>query len=293
METLRASKSIRSSLKLLAVLVVISGVFLATSTGGFVLSFRELGFSIFSGLQRGVFTIFDGVENTFTAIGDLATLREEYNLLSEKLEDYEFLQRTNAEIRKENDRLSELLGFTQTYSYKTQTARIIGRDPENLYSAITINKGSRQGVQKNMPVIAIQNGNVGLVGKVITVGQFSSLIMPIYDFNSHVSARIQDTRDLGLISGNGNPDGVLTLNYIKKRVLDDLQFGDTIVTSGENDNYMRETVIGTVSAISDVSYDTSLIISVVPTIDFSRLEEVVVVDTGVLNETTQAREALE
>ncbi len=290
MDTVHASKSLAFSLKLLAVLVIISGTLLTVSTGVFVLNFKELGFSIFSGAQRGVFAVIDGVHNTFTAIHDLGTLREEYEKLTEKVEDYEFLQRTNAEIRKENERLTELLGFTQSYSYKTQTARIIGRDPESLYSSITINKGSRDGIVKNMPVIAIQNGNVGLVGKVVTVGLFTSFIMPIYDFNAHVSARIQNTRDLGLISGNGNSDGSLTLQYIKKRVLDDLQFGDVVVTSGENDNYMRETSIGTISSITETNYDSSLIITVVPTIDFARLEEVVVVDTGVLNETSQGRE---
>ncbi len=287
MDTLHATKSIRSSLKLLAVLVIFSGIMMTVSTGVFVLNFKALGFSIFSGAQRGVFAVFNSIENTITAIGQLATLQEEYQILSEKVEDYEFLQRSNAEIRKENERLTELLGFTQTYSYKTQTARIIGRDPESLYSGITLDKGARDGIVKNMPVIAIQNGNVGLVGKVITVGRYTSFIMPIYDFNSHVSARIQNTRDLGLVSGNGSADGALTLSYIKKRVMSDLQYGDMIVTSGENDNYMRETTIGTISNIEVVDYDTSLIISIMPIIDFARLEEVVIVDTGTLNETTQ------
>ncbi len=291
MDTLHAVKSIKFSLRLLVILVAISGIFLTVSTGVFVLNFKELGFSIFSGMQRGVFTVIDGVENTFTAIRDLATLQEEYQKLTEKLEDYEFLQRSNAEARKENERLTELLGFTQTYSYKTKTARIIGRDPESLYSSITLNKGSKDGIQKNMPVIAIQNGNVGLVGKVVSVGRYTSFIMPIYDFNSYVSARIQNTRDIGLISGNGSADGTLTLNYVNKRVRPDLQYGDAIVTSGENDNYMRETTIGTISSIADVDYDTSLIISVVPTIDFARLEEVIIVDTGTLNETSNTKEA--
>ncbi len=290
--TLHATHSLKFSLKLLVGLVMISGILLTASTGVFVLNFKALGFSIFSGAQRGVFAVVDGIENTFTAIRALSTLQEEYQILSEKVEDYEFLQRSNAEIRKENDRLTELLGFTQTYSYKTTTARIIGRDPESLYSGITLDKGSRHGVEKNMPVIAIQNGNVGLVGKVITVGLYTSFIMPIYDFNSHVSARIQNTRDLGLVSGNGSSDGTLTLNYIKKRVMDDLQYGDTIVTSGENDNYMRETTIGTISGINSVDYDSSLIISIIPTIDFARLEEVIIVDSSTLNETTQDVRAL-
>ncbi len=288
MDTLHASKPLRFSLLLLLSLVIVSGVFLTLSTGVFVLNFKQLGFSVFSGAQRGVFAVVNGIESTFTAIADLATLREEYQILTEKLENYEYLQRNNAEIRKENDRLNELLGFSQAYSYRSHSARIIGRDPESLYAGLTVDKGSKHGIQKNMPVIAIQNGNIGLVGKVVTVGQYTSFIMPIYDLNSHVSARIQNTRDLGLVSGNGNSDGALTLNYIKKRVLDDLQYGDVIVTSGENDNYMRETPIGTISSISAVVYDTSLSISIMPIIDFARLEEVLIVDTSTLNETLQS-----
>ncbi len=290
MEKIHTSRSLKSSLLLLASLVTVSGIFLTISTGVFVLSFKQIGFSFFSIAQREIFSVVDTVENTFTALGDLANLQEEYNILVERVEDYEFLQRSNAEIRRENERLTQLLGFTQTYAYKTETARIIGRDPENLYSGITIDKGSRHGVQKNMPVMALQSGNIGLVGRVVTVGLYTSLIMPIYDFNSHVSARVQSTRDLGLISGNGFSDGTLTLNYIKNRVLNDLQFGDVVVTSGENDNYIRETPIGTISAISDVDYDTNLIISVVPIIDFSRLEEVILVDTETLNETQGTRQ---
>lgn len=58
-----------------------------------------------------------------------------------------------------------------------------------------------------------------------------------------------------------------------------MQYGDIVVTSGENGNYIKEIPIGTISAVSVVDYDTSLIISVVPIVDFSRLEEVIVIDS--------------
>ena len=278
---IRSFSALKFTHIILVLLIIISGVLLSFSTGSFVFNLKEIGFSVFSTVQKGVVGTIDYVGGIFTSIEQLATIKEEHEILTKKLEDYEFLQRTNAKIIQENERLNDIFGFSNDYTYTTIGSRIIGRDPESLYSSITINKGSNHGVQKNMPVIAVQNGTVGVVGKVVSVGLFTSMVMPLYDFNSHISARIQSTRDLGLASGNGDS---LTLQYIKDRVLVDLQYGDVVVTSGENDNYMREIPIGTIDSIETVDYDTSLIISLTPIIDFSRLEEVLVVNMKTLNQ---------
>ena len=74
------------------------------------------------------------------------------------------------------------------------------------------------------------------------------------------------------------------MKYIKKRVLEDLHYGDVIVTSGENANYMRDLPIGSISKISVVDYDSSLDIELTPILDFSRLENVVVVNMREIND---------
>ena len=74
------------------------------------------------------------------------------------------------------------------------------------------------------------------------------------------------------------------MQYIRKRVAPDLNFGDVIVTSGENDNYMRDVQIGTISKITVLDYNSSLNIEVTPIIDFSRLENVIVVNQKELND---------
>lgn len=270
---------------LLVFFVLVSGILLGLSTGGFIISFKEFGFSALSSVQKSVNTAGSSISGTFSAIKELAQLQEEYEVLIEKLKDYEYLQRNNAEIRRENIRLREQLGLSESLNKENYTAYIIGRDPNAMYSAITINKGTKDGIKKNMPVIALQRGNVGLVGKVIEVGRNSSLVIPIYDYQSNVSARIQNTRDLGLISGNGSSETQsLAMKYIKKRVLDELQYGDVIVTSGENGNYERDIPIGTISKITVLDYDSSLEIEVTPIIDFSRLESVIVMNMGELND---------
>ena len=273
---------------LLVILVVVSSLMLAFSSGGFVLDFKRIGFSIVSSLDKGVHFVVDGVKDTVNAVGELHKLKKDYNDLVIKLEDYENMQHANADITKENARLREQLGFSLSLEEKNIPAQIISRDFDNAYSYITIDKGNVNGIKKNMPVIAIQNGNRGLVGKVVQVGTFTSQVMPVYNINFIVSARVQNTRDLGLANGLGSQDQPLILQHIKKRVLDDLQYGDVIVTSGENGNYMRDIPIGTISKISIVDYNSSLNIELDPILDFSRLETVIVVNQKELNDKKEA-----
>ena len=219
----------------------------------------------------------DSVKRSVGAVRELSELKRNYDELVLKLQNYEQMQRSNAEIRKENEQLKEQLDFAKSVEQKNYPAQIISRDVDKLYASLTIDKGSVNGIGKNMPVIAYQNGNIALVGKVVEVGRFTSTIMPVYSIDCTVSARIQNTRDLGLVSGFGD-DTKLSLKYIKKRVMDTLNYGDVIVTSGENGNYMRNMPIGSISEIRVVEYDSSLEIDVTPLIDFPRLETVIVVD---------------
>ena len=269
---------------LFVILIVLSSVLLAFSSGGFVLDFKRIGFSVVSTLDKGVHFVVDGVKDTVNAVGELHRLKKDYNELVIKLEDYKAMQRSNADITKENARLREQLDFSLSLEEKNIPAQIISRDFDNAYSYITIDKGSVNGIRKNMPVIAIQNGNRGLVGKVIQVGTFTSQVMPVYNVNFIVSARVQNTRDLGLVNGLGTQEQPLILQHIKKRVQEDLHYGDVIVTSGENGNYMRDIPIGSISKISVVDYNSSLNIELTPIIDFSRLETVVVVNQKELND---------
>ncbi len=275
---------------LLVLYLLTGGLCLAFSSGGFVLNFKQIGFSIFSSLDKGVHFVTGGVKNTFNAVGELRKLQKDYNDLVIKLENYEEMQRSNADIRKENARLKEQLDFAVSLDEKNITAQIIARDLDNAFTYLTINKGSVNGIKKNMPVIAFQNGNQGLVGKVVQVGTFTSQIIPIYNINNIVSARIQNSRDLGLVNGLGSQDQPLLMQYIRKSVVDELNYGDIVVTSGENDNYMRDIAIGTISKITTLDYNSSLNIELMPIIDFARLENVVVVNQKELNDRKSTEE---
>ena len=280
----RFSFRLKFSEFLLIILLMLSSVSLAFNSGSFVINLKNVGFSILSSIEKGVSFCVNGVTNTVNSVGELRKLKKEYDELVIKLEKFEQMQRSNVDIRKENERLKEQLDFVSSIEEKNIPAQIISRDLDNNYSYLTINKGSINGIKKNMPVVAFQNGNQGLVGKIVQVGTFTSQVIPIYNINNMVSTRIQNTRDLGLVSGLGSQDQPLILQYIRKRVLPELNYGDIIVTSGENDNYKRDIPVGTISKIETISYNSSLYIEILPIIDFSRLENVVVINPKELKE---------
>ena len=269
---------------LLIGLLLISNIVLNFSSGGFILNLKKIGFSAISTVEKGVHIVTHGIGDTFSAVKELKQLKKDYNDLVIKLENYEQMQRSNADIRKENERLREQLDFAISLDEQNYPAQIISRDFDNVYTYLTIDKGSVNGIKKNMPVIAFQNGNRGLVGKVVQVGTFTSQVMPVYNLNYIVSARIQNQRDLGLVNGTGSQDKPLLLQYIRKNVASELSYGDIIVTSGENDNYLKDIPIGTISKIISLDYNSSLNIELTPIIDFSRLENVIVVNQKQLND---------
>lgn len=283
----KTSFRFRTAEILLIALMLLSNVILNYSGGGFVLNIKKIGFSAFTSIEKSVHFVVDGLVDTVNSVKELHKLRKEYNELVLKLENYEKMQRSNADIRKENERLRQQLDFAISMDEKNIPAQIISRDFDNVYAYLTIDKGSVNGIKKNMPVIAYQNGNQGLVGKVVQVGTFTSQVMPVYNLDNIVSARIQNSRDLGLVSGRGSSESPLLMQHIRKKVADELSYGDVVVTSGENDNYMKDIPIGTISKIISLDYNSSLNIELTPSIDFSRLENVIVVNQKELNDRRQ------
>ncbi|AEF84290.1 rod shape-determining protein MreC [Treponema primitia ZAS-2] len=273
-------------------LSLVSFSMLLFSTRSFVIDFRDMGLSLFSGIRGSIYGISSLVSRTVLSVQELATLRREYAELTDRMTRYEQMERTAAEIRQENNRLREQLGFAETLRFRHIPAQIIGRDPDNLFSALVINKGKRDGLANNMPLIAYQNGIQVLVGKVVQAGQFESLVLPVYDLSFYASARLSDSRYEGLVEGQGNPETPLLMRSIPKRAREEINHGDLIVTSGIGGVYPPGITIGRVSTILYQEYETSMSVEMEPSIDFSRLEYVFVIDVET-NPEEKEREGLD
>jgi rod shape-determining protein MreC len=270
--------ALNSSFYVFVSLVIVSVLLLMFSGGNFIFHFKNAGLSLFSGVRGGIYELSSAVSRTVLSVKELADLRKEHTELLKQLERYEELERSNAEIYQENIRLREQLGFAQTLRYRRIPAQISGRDPNNLFSAVVINKGSFAGVSRDMTVVAWQNGTQALVGKVIQIGAFESLIMPVFDNNALVSSRLSVMRYEGIVEGQGNQDAPLLMRFVPKRAQDEINIGDIVVSSGMGGVYPAEINIGRVNRIYSPEYGTTLEIEVLPMIDFSRLEYVYVIE---------------
>jgi len=273
-----AGGQINFSVFIFVILIIISTVLLLMSTRDFIFGVKNVGLSLFSGIRNGIYEVNSFIARTVLSISELATLRQEHASLLRQLDRFEEIERSNAEIYQENIRLKEQLDFSRTLRYRHIPAQISGRDPDNLFSAVVINKGSYSGVANNMAVVAWQNGTQALVGKVIQTGVFESLVMPVFDINSQVSSRFSVTRYEGILEGQGSSDAALMMRFVPRRARDDINNGDIIVTSGMGGIFPPGINIGRVSGVNILEYETTLEIIVVPMIDFSRLEYVFVIE---------------
>ncbi|MDR2143528.1 MAG: rod shape-determining protein MreC [Treponema sp.] len=261
-----------------AVLSLISFSVLLFSVRSFVVDFRDMGLSMYTGIRGSIHRVTSFVSRTANAIQELAALNREYGELSDRIARYEQLERTAADIRQENERLREQLGFAKTISYRYVAAEIIGYDPDNIFSAFVINKGKNHGVANNMPVIAYQNGAETLVGKVVQTAQFESLVMPLFDTGSYISARLAESRLEGIVEGQGNSERPLLMRFIRGRSRDEIHIGELVVSSGLGGVYPPGIRLGRVSRILYQENDTTIEIELAGTADFSRLEYVFVID---------------
>ncbi|NBF40986.1 MAG: rod shape-determining protein MreC [Spirochaetes bacterium] len=262
---------------LLAVLVLISVVLLAVSTARERFRPAEAGLTVVSSVQELVFHIGDFFGSTINSVRELGELQQQYDAVLEELRRYEGVRTDVEELRREVERLEQVLGFSESLDYRNLPARIVGKDPSNLFAAITIDKGSTDGMNRNMPVVAVQGGSQGLIGRIETVGRNTSIVIPLFDSANYVAARLQQSRYEGLVHGTPSRDGTLTMRYVSSQARGSVRYGATVVTSGMNSIYPAGIRIGTVISVQAKPYETSLQLTIDPIVDFSTLEYVFVI----------------
>lgn len=175
------------------------------------------------------------------------------------------------EIMLENMRLKKLLNLGEERQYDFIAARVIGFGIELGVRSLILNVGENDSVRTNMPVI---NGD-GLVGKIISVTPRQSITQVLMDHNSLVSARLEISRESGVIGWDGQ--SWLNLQYISRDV--SVSFGEVVVTSGLSRIYPPDLKIGIVSHIEQNDYDLFKKIRVTPSVNFKALEEVMILKT--------------
>ncbi|RKX78739.1 MAG: rod shape-determining protein MreC [Spirochaetes bacterium] len=258
----------------LAILLIISILLIIFSGPLHGKAGKEWGSRFVLGIQKVTGTATENIKDGFGSLRRLREIRIQYESALAKLGDYQGLERDLVELRRENFELKQQLGYSAGMDYIHIPSRIIARDPSNLFSSITIDKGSTDGLRVGAVVTSFQDGFFGLLGKVITVARHSAQIRPVVDPDHYVASRLQKSRYEGLVEGRGNEGGELIMSYVRKSAGPDIRINDLVVTSGMQSIYPSGIVIGRIKEIRSRDYSTSLELILEPIIDVTRAEYV-------------------
>ncbi|MBS7298742.1 MAG: rod shape-determining protein MreC [Eubacteriales bacterium] len=224
---------------------------------------------------EGVFAkLFSPVMNIGKNNADKDELLAEIEELKMQIDELTKENRGAEEYIEENKRLKDLLGIKeQMVNKEVLTAQVISYDWDNFSETVTINRGSKDGVEKEDAVIS----SAGIVGRVTEVGGDWARITTILSPEHSLGIRIARTGDLAVAEGDLKlaKDKKLRLDYISGAA--ELVDGDIVETSGIGGIYPPDITIGRVSEIKKDNSGVVVYAVVEPAADFTRLFEVLVI----------------
>lgn len=176
------------------------------------------------------------------------------------------------DLEDENVSLRKALNFKNTTTFDVVAARIIRRNPTTWWQTVEIDAGGERGIGLQYSVLS----NDGLVGKVDRVMDHRSSILLLTDEDCQVSARIEGTTEVGILSGQrgefvGSP--LLRLKFLTKDA--SVRKGQRVFTTGRGGIFQPNILLGTVESVERGSLDSEALVR--PAVDFENLETVFVV----------------
>lgn len=274
-----AKSSRHRDLIILAVLLFISFTFMGFSQTRVTIRFKSVAYAVAFPFQYSGVKSITFAKDFFTSIRKNKHLKRELAATKTLLDEYKRTQYEFEEIKRENERLRNLIGIQSKLEYETVIAEVVAKSPQNLYKTIIVNRGKESGIERWMPVVAYQDGKKCVVGKVIDVQIYSARIQPLNDQSNYLGAMLKDTRYSGLLVGQSPVSEQCLLQYIDRRA--DIGYGDSVVTSGMGGVFPKGILIGEVVSVSKKTYGIFQEAQVWPKVDFGRLEEVYIITKSV------------
>lgn len=220
--------------------------------------------------EKLVHSIGRGFRGMWSNYAYLRGVRRENRDLKAEVERLRIEQAGLMEDARQGQRLQKLLSFKEHYIYKTQPAQVIGTSGSDLSHVLIIDKGSRDGVKVDMPVITPD----GVVGKIKEVFPRESHLLLISDQTSGAGVLLESLRLRGVLRGNslGQPQ-IVNMTRDER-----IKAGERVLTSGGDQVYPRGLPVGVVDhIIPDPEHDGYVAIVVKTAANLSRLEEVLIV----------------
>ena len=227
--------------------------------------------SVLTPLRTGASALTEQAENIYDYIFKYEQLAAENAALREKLSQIQEDNRDAASIKRENDRLRELLELTkENPDYELVDGYIISWDSTDWSYSFTVNRGSRSGIQEGMCAITESGAVVGVVSQ---VGSNFCVITSVLDSSLDISAVIASSGYSGIVRGSyaTGQTGMLRMDYLPSAAV--VRNNDQVVTAGST-VYPRNLILGNIVdwAMTDNGMAKYAILE--PAADMDSLEQV-------------------
>lgn len=223
-------------------------------------------------MQKAYHEVAESTKYVWNRYISLINVEEQRDTLLSQVNELEARNSRLMEFENENKLLRKILKFTEETEHRGVIASVIGRDPSNWVKTILIDRGSSSGLKEGLPVV---DGNA-LVGKTISVTKDSSRVLLLSDNTSAIDAIVQNSRAWGIAEGNISSQ-MLSLRYVEKLKESEVKVGDRVISSGVDGVYPKGILIGVVEKVTQTTTGLFQDIKLKPSVDFSRLESVMVI----------------
>src|SRR5690625_380178 len=217
--------------------------------------------------------------NMFNSVGEIKNTYDENKILREKLAEYKTLIYEVQELDKENEELREAVELeSSARDFDPVLANVISRSPERWLEQLTINKGTNQGVKKDMAVMTVD----GMIGKITSVSKTTSTVQLITGFDqlNRISATVsrKDGKNIfGLIEGYDKEKEALVFTILEQSDRN-LKEDELVVSSSMGGLYPSGLPIGTIIEVLPDDYGLTKTAYVEPAADMYEINQVIVVE---------------
>jgi rod shape-determining protein MreC len=241
-----------------------------------------------STLDRTILQISAPIQYVATQLAlGVSGIVQDYVYLIDVKRDNDRLRHENARLREanfqlqaaaaENHELRRLLSLRDQVKGTLLSAQVIGKEISPFFRVIRLrlDRGDRERVRAGMPVLTAD----GLVGQVRrTWGRHSDVLL-VADKTSAIDVVVQRTGARGMLKGTGSEEHyACRLEHLSRE--DDVQPGDLVVTSGLGHRFPASILVGKIHEVQKKEWGLYQEATVVPAVNFSRLEEVLIMTSG-------------
>lgn len=203
------------------------------------------------------------------------TSNQEINILKEKAAASDALEAKNKELELQLKKIKKTLELNTVLTERVYlNATVINRNTDYWYGTVTLDKGKKNGIKKNMPVVVSE----GLVGVISNVSNYNSTVKLLTNeelpFKISVKIEVGDSYVYGLLTGYQEKNHSLLIEGIADNTA--IKEGAIVTTTGLGEEIPAGIIVGYVKNVTTDNFDLAKQVEVESKVLFDELDYVTI-----------------